>query len=452
MRHHLLLLALLSFLLIFQTSSSAQFSLPLFIDTLPTATVSQIASADFNQDGKEDLLTSNLNWPHDFMALYFNQGNEEFDFQSIPVADSLTNLESFAVGDINKDDRMDFMVATEFPSRLVWFENTLNGFIPHLLADSLDYTTQVLLADFDQNGWLDVLALQHVEIVVYLAISDGLFRPGQVIHSGTEFYAIHANDFNADSILDVAVASDGFEILLNDGTGHFTLHSAAGLALTFGLQSADLDADYDMDIAAYMALQGILFFENDGQGQFTFRESILESGDTFLEYVLQDLNCDHTIDLYTSIPQLGKMVLVVNAGQGEFTHLDEIHTQSGELVAAVTTGDINGDSIPDVIWGNRTLGLNLNECEYVSVSPSYDRSLAIEIYPNPTSSTTALFNPNDFELRYALVDATGRTIERNQKLLAHTSAACALPYPGLFVITFTNEMGDFITNEILIRL
>lgn len=431
-------------------AARSQFGPVFFVDTLDNETISQVACADFNHDGLSDILTSVLHWPNDRMQLYLQTGDQEFVPQFIPAADSLTNVESFDVGDVFQDGWTDFIVVSEFPWYITLYENNQGTFIPHIVDDSLDFTSEVRLVDFNHDGLLDILSLQHIEIVVYLAISEGVFGPGEVIHSGTEFYAIDAAQYNQDTFTDVAVASDGFEILLNDGTGHFTLHSEQGLGLDFGLESADMDADGDMDIAVYRSLSGILFYANDGDGHFSYQRHILESTDNFFSYVLTDMDCDADVDLYTSVPQTGHIIIVENDGNAHFDTLNHLHTQTGELVRSVATGDLNNDGKQDPVWGYFTLGAALNECTSVSVDERAESDVDVLMYPNPSDGVFTVVNHEASTLNISVFDMTGRRIIVPRSIPAGGQIEFSLSQAGVYYVQMINRKGHVNIEKIFI--
>jgi FG-GAP-like repeat len=305
--------------LLFSLFSQAQFAAVSYIDSLQGESVSQLKSADFNNDGLPDMIVSATRFPVDSLRLYLALGNGQYSRQTIAAIQNTGDIDCFDIADINNDGWVDIALITHNATRLAWYENNGGVFTHHPLAANLDFTTQLLIKDFDCNGLQDILALQHVEIVLYLQSSPGVFEAGTIAHSGTEFYAIDAGYYNNDSLPDISVASGGFEVLLNTGNGHFSLHSQAGLSLCFGLQSADLDNDSDIDIGMYESLRGILFYRNDGNGHFSFADTILRSSDIFDSFGFADFDCDNDKDVYTTIRQQGRVVWVENKLAGRFS-------------------------------------------------------------------------------------------------------------------------------------
>lgn len=438
------------FIFFLSYSSHAQFGPVFFIDTLTNENIQQLACADFNNDGLNDILTANLKWPKDNMKWYLNQGNNQYLVQPIPGADSLTELELFDTGDINRDGWMDFIISSESPYKLTWFENIEGSFTPHVIDEGLDFTTHVVLTDFNNDSLLDILSLQHTEIVVYLSTAPGIFGSPFVILDSTEFYAIDAADYNGDGFQDVSVASDGFDVLLNDHTGHFSLHSQQGLGLDFGLQSGDLDGDTDVDIVVYRSLSGLLYYANDGEGNFELQDTLLASTDIFRSYSLEDLNCDGSLDLFTSIPQQGKMILIENDGLGHFSEPLLLHQQPGELVSAVSTGDLNADEIADVIWGHITIGAQLNQCTSVAVDELSATNHMLSIFPNPAQEYFVMENNNPSPLLIRIYNQAGHPVVSDIVIEPSEAKTFEPQYPGLYYILAYDQSGKLVITRKLI--
>lgn len=427
--------------------AKAQFSPVLPVDSLTTERVTQIACADFNSDGLNDILVSAEGFPFDKMILFTNLGGNDFSQQMIA---SVKEIRSFDCADLDNNGRTDFVVSYgQSTSQIVWYINGPGGFVADTVDAGLDFTSKILLRDFDHNGNADILSLQHTEIVLYLATGTaGLFNTGVVIHDSTEFYAIDAADYNNDGNLDVSVASGGFEVLLNDGAGNFTWHSQAGFLLSFGLQSGDIDSDNDVDIVVYEAAIGLVSYANNGSGNFSLYDTVLDNSDDFKIYGITDLDCDSDPDIYTSLGQLRQLITLENDGSGHFAAPVIVHTENGSLLYATTAADMNNDSKSDLAWGAYHVGVHFNQCSALSVEELNEQEVLV--FPNPANDHVNIRNTGAAELYFTLYDVTGR----KQASLACPSAgtvAFQLPAAGMYLLEGFTVEGKRVVSEKIIR-
>ncbi len=389
----------------------SQYSAPVVVDSFQSSIVYKLTHADFTNDGKEDIIISEFKYPFDRIKIYTNTGNNQFSSSVVSIADSITFLAALAAADINADGYADFVTisGTGKNTLLHWYENNNGNFIMHFIDTLIEGSSALILKDFDKDGKLDILAEEHHEITLRYQASPNTFSSKIIIHDNTEFYAIDAADYNNDGYLDVSVASGGFDVLINNTNKTFTLFSNAGTRLVFGIKSADLDNDQDIDIALYESLNGIMFYANDGLGNFIFKDTILYSTDNFNVFSLADLDCDNDIDLYTSIPQQGKMVWAKNSGNGNFMAYQTLHTQTGQLVKLTDVWDFNDDGKPDLIWGYKHLGLIINECSSTYLEQK-DILSNIAVYPNPYTDYFYLENNHSEPVQYKVFDMMGKEL------------------------------------------
>jgi hypothetical protein len=149
--------------------------------------------ADFNNDGILDMLVTPVNGPQG--ALVFGMGNRKykvqlFDFPYMAYAAS--------VGDINNDGVLD-AVTCGYNRVCIMLGDNKGGF--HLqkpvIINSDIFTTRVSMADFNNDGWLDILCqnLQNFDSKVYnieswvLTSSKGTFS----LNNKRSFHTFGAN-------------------------------------------------------------------------------------------------------------------------------------------------------------------------------------------------------------------------------------------------------------------
>ncbi len=188
-----------------------------------------IAAADFNGDGKADLVLTNnfgesIGDPPslDSVSVLINDGAGNFAETTYVIG---YNPYSVAAGDLNGDGKPDLAVATfghsTAPSTVSVLLNNGDG----TFAERTEYHTgqsprSVCAADFDGDGKLDLATANstHNTVSVLLNHGNGAF-PSRIDYAvGEEPYSVTSADFNADGKPDLAVANyaDGnVSILLN---------------------------------------------------------------------------------------------------------------------------------------------------------------------------------------------------------------------------------------------
>lgn len=173
--------------------------------SMPASLGGSIALADFNHDGKLDVADSG-----NLLAL----GNGDGTFQApVPIVASVPQggFSNVAAGDINNDGWPDLVMvsANLIPVNMYVLLNDQNGGFNQVPSSGGSETRQVMLADMDGDGNLDVIisSISGASAGVYLGDGQGGFTyhvgaanavsfPG-----GTNMVA----DLNGDGILDIMV-------------------------------------------------------------------------------------------------------------------------------------------------------------------------------------------------------------------------------------------------------
>lgn len=437
-------------LLSYSIAGNAQFGPAIYIDSFTAQNAKQIVASDQNGDGIDDLLVTVNSWPQDKLVLYTTSSGPAFTPGTLVTMDNAKTLESVSAGDVNNDGKEDFAISYGLPSVICWYENKGGSYVRRVVDSNLDWTQKVILSDFDNDGYADLLSLQHSEVVLYRYSPSAGFQPGKVIHSGTEFYSIAVGDFNGDIFKDIAIGSFGFEIFSNDGTGNYVRIAAAGSSLCMALNAADLDKDGDADMMTYEPLKGLVRYENNGSALFTYKDVSLPSTDKFEYFSIHDLDQDGRNDVFTTLTQSNKAIWLKNDGTGAFGAPDSIHRQPGDLLAASTLADLNKDGKMDAVWGGVHMAAHLNIFPTVSI-PEKSNSVNITVSPNPTQESITISNDNNQAMEMQLCDITGRTIIR-LPIPAHTAQTAALPRSGLYIAQFRDEKGVLLSAIPVTRL
>jgi hypothetical protein len=224
-----------------------------------------VVVADFNGDGRPDFAVVNYcgnpgiceNPVQGTVTVWLGNGDGSFggraDFKvgKGPV--------SIAVGDFNRDGKLDLVAANSYSNSVsILFGNGDGTF-----QGQKEYSTGVntgpqwvAVADFNHDGKLDIVTanLAPNTVGVLLGNGDGTFQPVAQYPAGTEPVSLAVGDFNADGALDLAVSagvlgSSQTLLLLGNGDGTFQLpltYSAGQFSKAVGV--ADFNGDRRPDV------------------------------------------------------------------------------------------------------------------------------------------------------------------------------------------------------------
>jgi FG-GAP-like repeat len=214
----------------------------------------------------------------------------------------------------------------------------------------------VAVADFDGNGSADLaIADSGYEQNLRILLNDaaGHFRvaPGSPSNIGSGPLA--SADFNRDGRADLAVADAQLKILLGDGSGRFTQAPGSPIALEGdAVYSGDLNRDGAPDLVVAVSQQNgdhkLKVLLNDGTGRFTVLRAIppvTVKGD-FFSCALADLSGDGNLDLAVADGKSGKLAVLLGDGTGGLGPATRF--RAGQNAGKLVVGDFNGDGKPDL--------------------------------------------------------------------------------------------------------
>ena len=193
-----------------QESPSIRFSEHLIADNYAYAY--GIAAADFDKDGDLDLSSADYT-PHNKIYLFENDGNGEFTKHTIQKDDP-TRIERHAVGDVDNDGDLDIVIVKNLCGHLLWFENSgtpTDGQLwnRHVITTNLPGAYDVALADFNNDGHLDVAASswllgnQFAWFENNGTLSDDEWKKHMIEENIRETRTMRAADFDGDGDADL---------------------------------------------------------------------------------------------------------------------------------------------------------------------------------------------------------------------------------------------------------
>lgn len=225
-----------------------------------------VVTADFNQDGRLDVVTTGFRSGTYEMALFLNNGTAAFSRAASIGTTAIPQRP--CVGDVNADGFLDVVFLGYAPNTtpsgpgrndLLVGLGDGTGNLTALPVQSLAYTsgltlgaTTLHLADLDRDGRLDLLFGYGGanQLLPYLGNGAGGFTAIAGAGMAPGLAQVLA-DFTGDGVLDVVTyGASGLQVSAGTGTGGFGASPVATFAATggFGRAAADIDGDGDLDL------------------------------------------------------------------------------------------------------------------------------------------------------------------------------------------------------------
>lgn len=298
----------------------------------PIAGPAHVEVADMNGDGHLDVLVSEMgvippsNEKTGAVVVLVNDGTNHFTNRVL--LESVARVTYVAAADFNHDGRLDLIVGQfgYIEGEIRWMENLGNWqFKSHELLD-MPGTIHAPVADLDGDGNLDVAALvsqDSEEVHAFFGNGQGRFR-GRVLYGSTNkdfgSSGLTIGDVNRDGRPDIVYTNgDGFDYatpgsrpwhgiqwLENKGHGEFAYHRVGDFPGAYSPVVVDLNGDGFPDLVATSCFNdwtdktavSLMCFENDRHGGFIPR--ILAHAPTHLVVVkAADLFNDGGVELVT---------------------------------------------------------------------------------------------------------------------------------------------------------
>lgn len=185
----------------------------------PASGVTAIAIADFDKDGNLDVVSSlagggSVTW-------HRNDGASPPGFLSYAVSAIEPGCADVAVGDFNKDNRVDVVIAGATNGEIVWFENVPNMPVPiwnrRVVTAAAPGAISVAVGDFNGDGAPDILHGSTGNTTVEWHVNDNLlpptFGPQIVTNTLSGITCVATARLNPDSRDDALIASNSSNIV-----------------------------------------------------------------------------------------------------------------------------------------------------------------------------------------------------------------------------------------------
>ncbi|MEH2218468.1 MAG: FG-GAP-like repeat-containing protein [Nostoc sp.] len=332
-----------------------RFSVPSNLDL--GSTPDSIALGDLDADGDLDFVfvDSSFGYGSDTLSILLNNGNGTF---SPKTNYALNNqVQSIAVADVNKDGKLDLMIASSYSDNVSVLLNNGDG----TFAAKTDYAagnrpSSIVLGDVNGDSTVDLLSSNTYSntVSVRLGNGDGTFSPlvnNYTVGSGPESVAL--GDVNSDGRLDLVVANSGYgsdvlSVLLNNGDGSFsakTDYTVGSNPKSVALGDVNSDGRLDLVSANYDDSSVSVLLGN-GNGTFAAKvDYLVGSGPSSI--ALGDVNSDGRLDLVSANYDDSSVSVLLGNGNGTFAA--KVDYAAGTQASFVVLKDLNSDGRVDLV-------------------------------------------------------------------------------------------------------
>lgn len=298
------------------------FSLPKVVAGIDGRT---IQTGDMDGNGDIDLLVSTT---FDSLKIYLNSGTDlgqRFSTE-IVVSDSAGRANVIHTEDVDNDGDLDIVTGEFIQSRIVWYENQTTGFSgPNTITEDAPRSQDIDTEDLDGDGDLDIIAtLSNPGELVWFKNQNtslgGRFGNKIVISDSLPgAREVEVADFDNDGDLDLATTSNGsafkiawFENLGDDFSNHKSLMDPSLLYGVYHLEAEDLNDDGYTDLVAEHD-SSIVWFQNDQSGSFSEAIQIDDFYSRTRSIDLTDMNQDGSPDLLSTNWELDQVMWYENS-------------------------------------------------------------------------------------------------------------------------------------------
>ncbi len=286
-------------------------------------------------------------------VVYFQvtRGTASMAFDAMDLLVGYGKINSVTLADFNEDGKLDLAVG-RFGSIHIALGNGDGTFGPFTQYNVADGVYSLATGDYDRDGHLD-LAGAGAGLVILLGNGDGTFRPPRLYPgdypTSDDYAPLVAGDFNRDGILDFAVAC-GRSVSVYLGVGDGTFSPARVYATgsgVFNLVAGGFNGNQFLDLAAANFDSGVVVLFGDGQGGFgppqTY-DAKLPNPDLLSA---ADLNNDGKLD-FAVASGISASILIGN-GDGTF-QTPVLYPGTAGKFESIKVGDFNGDGQPDLAF------------------------------------------------------------------------------------------------------
>jgi hypothetical protein len=314
-----------------------------------------VAVGDLNGDSKLDFVIPSPGIFGDTVAIFYGDGTGRFSepFRP-PVGDYPHGL---MVADFNGDGFDDLAVLTAASLEILLSKGDGR------FAPPISYPEDGVFlggGEFNGDGNQDLVVVDSTGSVnVYIGVGDGTFSGPIASTDIPDVVAMTTGDFDEDGFTDLATsdyANDAVHITHGDGAGHFTVINTYSLDSNGGgIATADFNHDGHLDLAVgtYNILRAnVRVFLGAGDGTLTPGERVRSFDPQAI--VTADFDSDGNIDFAAAnYSSDSSVTFAFGDGLGGFPHpVDHPLPGRGLFTIDLASADFDGDGTPDLVTAN----------------------------------------------------------------------------------------------------
>jgi hypothetical protein len=349
-------------------------------------------------------------------------------------------------------------------------EATMNSSVPY---DSLPRSLAV--GDFNRDNKLDIVVANYGtdNIGILLNDNNGTFKSQTTYSTGLDSnpYSVVVSNFNKDNFLDIAVANYGTNnigIFLGQVNGTFILYTtiSTGNSNPFFITVGDLNKDNKSDIVLInYGTNTISIYLGYGNGNFANKISYFMGYDSIpYSLVVADFDNDKILDLAVANFGTNNIAILFGYGNGSFTIPIIYTTNLGSQPVSISIGDFNDDNEVDLVvanYGTHNIGIFFG---YNNGTFDAQKTFSLDPESRPAYVTIGDIN-NDHQTDIVIIDSINEHVHflpgygngTFSNLTTYITGTATFPVAGV-VNDFNNDNQSDIavinygTNDVLILM
>lgn len=330
-----------------------------------------IVQADIDNDGDLDIVSSN--YGESAIVCYPNLGAGSFG-PGIALTNSFLKVDHIQTGDVDNDGWVDIIGISSETNLVAWLPNA-SGVFGNLTTISTQNVgpLDLELADLDGDNFPDLICgfSGNTGLWHFMNTGTGGFAAPQLINTEVaSIYDVIAQDVDGDGDQDLVYATpinDKVKLVRNQGSATFDnplLICQPDYPTSLRFWDVDSDLVPDLLLSAFYDSQ-IEWCRNLGGGAFDPSQVLVNFiPGSLSSFVVEDMTNDG-LDDFIGAYEISAISVeyLKNMGNSTFTTTAVLTPEINRPLAA-TTGDLNGDGLPEVVFGQtqrNVLSYYLNE-------------------------------------------------------------------------------------------